>query len=298
MVSATWGVVRLVQLRAWGPNDENHWAFGQVVPLVLLVAPLLPVFEYLSGSISCPCKFVPEVSDVSMNANCRYLGGAVLVENVADHRIQGKLEANEQPVIGRSTHDSTQEPQPPDSVYLSKAMERSDADAATLEANPPETETTPGTTPAANADLRQLVVESKQAYDRILGLTAFCIPIFHLLTFAIAILVRGMDLFVGVESNGEAFGILLSSTIIYIPLLTSPAFFLLWWVEKMPLGNTAKAVCRIVVFAGLAWLPLWAVVTLIDRIGWHWAGGIINFSAALCMHTLAAGVWLSVRMRR
>jgi hypothetical protein len=36
--------------RGFGPAGENGWAFGQVIAIVVLAAPLLSVIEYLSGS--------------------------------------------------------------------------------------------------------------------------------------------------------------------------------------------------------------------------------------------------------
>lgn len=39
---------RLFTTRSFGPKDENDWTFGQVVPLVLLVAPIVNLIEHLS----------------------------------------------------------------------------------------------------------------------------------------------------------------------------------------------------------------------------------------------------------
>ena len=57
VVSAIWGTIRLVEYRKtmesqYEHKEDNKWGFGQVVPLILLLAPLLPTFELAFNSIS------------------------------------------------------------------------------------------------------------------------------------------------------------------------------------------------------------------------------------------------------
>ena len=44
------GVSRLVSDRQWAVDSENTWAFGQTLPLLLLVLPFFTVFEVMSGT--------------------------------------------------------------------------------------------------------------------------------------------------------------------------------------------------------------------------------------------------------
>jgi len=43
------GVARLLSDRQWAVDSENTWAFGQTLPLLLLVLPFFTVFEVLQG---------------------------------------------------------------------------------------------------------------------------------------------------------------------------------------------------------------------------------------------------------
>lgn len=48
VVSAIWGTIKLFQTRAAVDMvDEDSWAFGQIIPLVLLIAPLFAIVEQL-----------------------------------------------------------------------------------------------------------------------------------------------------------------------------------------------------------------------------------------------------------
>lgn len=46
-ISFVWGVIHLTLVRKPDLEGENDWSFGQVVPVVLIAAPLLSVAEYL-----------------------------------------------------------------------------------------------------------------------------------------------------------------------------------------------------------------------------------------------------------
>jgi hypothetical protein len=48
------GVARLLSDRQWAVESENTWAFGQTLPLLLLVLPFFTVFEVLQGLSSRP----------------------------------------------------------------------------------------------------------------------------------------------------------------------------------------------------------------------------------------------------
>ena len=43
-----WGMARLIETRIYGPDDENSWAFGQILPLVLLAALIVTIIEHFS----------------------------------------------------------------------------------------------------------------------------------------------------------------------------------------------------------------------------------------------------------
>ena len=43
--SFSWGLIRLLQASQVEDRGSSDWSFGQVVPLVLLAAPLLTIFE-------------------------------------------------------------------------------------------------------------------------------------------------------------------------------------------------------------------------------------------------------------
>lgn len=45
--SFLWGISNLVLTRALSNGEKSDWTFGQVLPVVLLAAPLLAVFEHL-----------------------------------------------------------------------------------------------------------------------------------------------------------------------------------------------------------------------------------------------------------
>ncbi|KFA80079.1 hypothetical protein S40288_11363 [Stachybotrys chartarum IBT 40288] len=46
-MSALWGTLRLAGLRTRGHPADNDWSFGQVLPLLLMAAPLMPMVESL-----------------------------------------------------------------------------------------------------------------------------------------------------------------------------------------------------------------------------------------------------------
>jgi hypothetical protein len=62
--SFSWGLIRLLQTlpieEARAPSD---WSFGQVVPLVLLAAPLLTIFESFSKRMSFPFLLTGNIAD-------------------------------------------------------------------------------------------------------------------------------------------------------------------------------------------------------------------------------------------
>ncbi|KAH7136175.1 hypothetical protein B0J11DRAFT_179519 [Dendryphion nanum] len=45
-ISFAWGLVHLLRVRRSAHGGENDWSFGQVVPVILIAAPLLTVFEF------------------------------------------------------------------------------------------------------------------------------------------------------------------------------------------------------------------------------------------------------------
>ncbi|KAK4449659.1 hypothetical protein QBC34DRAFT_404587 [Podospora aff. communis PSN243] len=49
IVSVSWGTKKLVATRKFSPGGESSWSFGQVLPLILLAAPLVSFLESLSG---------------------------------------------------------------------------------------------------------------------------------------------------------------------------------------------------------------------------------------------------------
>jgi len=60
---AAWGTLQLYRDRSLGQKDENEWGFGQVIAVVMLVAPLLARFGHLrefrfivSVKASRPCE--------------------------------------------------------------------------------------------------------------------------------------------------------------------------------------------------------------------------------------------------
>ncbi|KFA62590.1 hypothetical protein S40285_10344 [Stachybotrys chlorohalonatus IBT 40285] len=46
-MSALWGTLRLTALRSVGNPADNDWTFGQILPLLLMAAPLMPMVESL-----------------------------------------------------------------------------------------------------------------------------------------------------------------------------------------------------------------------------------------------------------
>lgn len=58
LFSLVWGTIRLFVLRNnmhkfYDPDlEENHWGFGQLVPVLLLLLPVLLMAEGFSGKIS------------------------------------------------------------------------------------------------------------------------------------------------------------------------------------------------------------------------------------------------------
>ena len=45
-------MVRLIETRKTGPSEENSWTFGQILPLVLLAAPIVTVIEHFGDTSS------------------------------------------------------------------------------------------------------------------------------------------------------------------------------------------------------------------------------------------------------
>lgn len=52
--SFAWGIIRLMQTLQIEDRGSSDWSFGQVIPLVLLVAPLLTIFESFFKGTSFP----------------------------------------------------------------------------------------------------------------------------------------------------------------------------------------------------------------------------------------------------
>lgn len=50
--SFSWGLIRLLRTLQMEDRGFSDWSFGQVVPLVLLAAPLLTIFESFYTGIS------------------------------------------------------------------------------------------------------------------------------------------------------------------------------------------------------------------------------------------------------
>lgn len=46
VTSFTWGCLRLFYMLPLGDGGSSDWTFGQVVPVVVLAAPLLTIAEY------------------------------------------------------------------------------------------------------------------------------------------------------------------------------------------------------------------------------------------------------------
>ena len=50
--SFTWGLIRLLQKAQIDDGSSSDWSFAQVVPIVLLAAPLLTIFDpFLQGNV-------------------------------------------------------------------------------------------------------------------------------------------------------------------------------------------------------------------------------------------------------
>jgi hypothetical protein len=50
--SFTWGLIRLLRTLSITNSGSSDWSFGQVIPIVLLAAPLLTIFESFFQGIS------------------------------------------------------------------------------------------------------------------------------------------------------------------------------------------------------------------------------------------------------
>lgn len=46
-MSLAWGVIQLVNARQIAETGGNDWTFDQIVPLILLCAPIVTVIEYI-----------------------------------------------------------------------------------------------------------------------------------------------------------------------------------------------------------------------------------------------------------
>jgi len=46
VISFGWGLIQLIQARKSAYGGDNDWSFGQVVPVVLIGAPLLTFYEF------------------------------------------------------------------------------------------------------------------------------------------------------------------------------------------------------------------------------------------------------------
>jgi hypothetical protein len=65
VISVGWGTQRLMATRGFGPAGENDWAFGQVMAIVVLAAPLLSAIEHLSGSTPTAAQGCANIQVVS-----------------------------------------------------------------------------------------------------------------------------------------------------------------------------------------------------------------------------------------
>lgn len=52
VINFAWGLIHLIRTRTSVFGGDENWAFGQVVPLILLAAPLITVVEYFNRGIA------------------------------------------------------------------------------------------------------------------------------------------------------------------------------------------------------------------------------------------------------
>lgn len=56
IISTIWGTIHIFQTRDSVEMDKNEWTFGQILPIVLLIAPLFALAEHLyTGKSSQMC---------------------------------------------------------------------------------------------------------------------------------------------------------------------------------------------------------------------------------------------------
>lgn len=51
LFSFVWGLIQLVQTRGSADGGKDDWSFGQVVPVVLICAPLLTFYQFFYPGI-------------------------------------------------------------------------------------------------------------------------------------------------------------------------------------------------------------------------------------------------------
>jgi len=48
LVAAGWGTFRLLALLSAGPDREGDWSFGQIIPVVMLLAPFVVFSDHIT----------------------------------------------------------------------------------------------------------------------------------------------------------------------------------------------------------------------------------------------------------
>ena len=52
LASFIWGVLQLAFTLLLSDGGNNDWTFGQIVPVLLIAAPLISIFEFISKGMS------------------------------------------------------------------------------------------------------------------------------------------------------------------------------------------------------------------------------------------------------
>ncbi|UPK94931.1 hypothetical protein LCI18_005866 [Fusarium solani-melongenae] len=85
-LSGSWVTRRFVKTRQLGSKDENEWTFGQILPLLLVVAPLATVLEHF-----LPCQ-------VSNNTRSRSPDRIALLTRNQSKMDEARVEARNEPL--------------------------------------------------------------------------------------------------------------------------------------------------------------------------------------------------------
>ncbi|KAG7404613.1 hypothetical protein Forpi1262_v018451 [Fusarium oxysporum f. sp. raphani] len=332
VVSGIWGSLRLTQVRYLGPEDENNWTFGQVIPLVLLGIPALSIYELIFTYFALRGRSlsIDNESEVLLSATRAERGeffpiqsSRKLIELVSPiaystrilpHRMEPEDDrSTDIPAIQvmefHSMAPRAAGPNPSlsecislrtiDSVdtYGRNYVEHSTSATYQYEIleRPSDAENHQAEAEAI-AEVISMIQHSRDAYKALWGFSVFLAPFASMLLLVILILILGASVFaswVFITSNVRQ---LLVDIFLFAPFCCLSAVMSLIHLESSCVKGKVKSLARFVLCVGFSCMSLTAMLNdTIIWIGYTWE--VWAVASILISHVACSLFWATVKLR-